>query len=150
MSLSHGESETRFVRDRVIELVQEAGFALVTDTWDDEDGWRGEFLKRGREDDVIHVAHKPQGAPYVTLGSAVPMAAPGDPEGLRAVIDAVSDYDCAFWFQKAATPLCHLTSRLFVSGLNHDDFHFHLTNLLLCREGVLEMVSERRGGEAGS
>ena len=71
MTLSHGDSETRLARERVIELLDESDFGVVVEGVDREDGWRGEFLRRRERDDIVLLAHKPAGAPYVSLGCLV-------------------------------------------------------------------------------
>ena len=143
MTPSHGEAETRFVRERASELLESRGYRRLADGFDDDRGWRAEFVRDRADDDAVVLAHKPDGAPYLTLGAALPCERTTDPETLHALIETASDFDVSFYFSEGRRGLLCLTSRLMVSGLARDDFHFQLDNLVAAREAVAGILNER-------
>lgn len=135
-------AETMWVRERVTEILQARGLDVVVESIGRADGWRGEFLRTDDEEgDLVMTAHKPDDAPYVSLGVFVDLDPPERVSDWAALVDCVSDFEVSFWFRDEG-PACVLTSRVFPLMASDEAFAFQLGNLLACRDAVRGLDDE--------
>ncbi len=130
-----GEPEALWVRERALRFLEGRSIRPVSEAFHRGDGWRGEFVTPERT--PLHL-HKPFGAPWVSLGTAIP-ARPGHFEA--RVLDLVamsSDFECSIYHETegASAPAVVVTYRLPVAALHREDFFYAVDNLLACRSAL--------------
>ena len=141
--MTAARSETLFVRDHIKDLLRRADYVLVQEHTAKGDGWRAEFLDQATKTTPL-ILHKPDAAPYLSLGTGILADLPEDTKAWRELSDLISDFELSFWFDDGTRRrLLQLSVRVPLSSLLCDAFGFALNNLLAARAAVVEHL----GGE---
>ena len=131
-------AELHYVQNCATAWLRERGFSLIIENEWRNDGWRGEFIGKVDEEEVVLLCHKPLHGPYLTLCLVVTTGEPAALGDALRLMDCASDFDAAAWYPEANRGQVHISSRLLLSGMNPADFDFTLNNLFCCREALLE------------
>ena len=142
--LKHGPGETAFARERLREILAGRGLQGVGDRVSKGDGWRCEFFSDDKVTEGLgFFAHKPDGAPFVTLGGSFAFDLPENVEEILELLELASEFDLALSFGRGRSErsVLQLSGRLPVAALNVDDIDFHLNTLLHARDALLDGAS---------
>ncbi|MCA9322545.1 MAG: hypothetical protein KDB53_17520 [Planctomycetes bacterium] len=120
------DAETRYVAERMARLLLDEALSPVARSLTVEDGWRSEWLSRDGDDDFVLWTHKPNGAPYVSVGTTMRAMRPKDARIWEVLVEVISDFELSFWFTEGARPMIQLSSRLPVMALAAEAIGFQI------------------------